>query len=407
MSSRTFRYTALDTGGRRREGSVEARDRATAIDLLKAQKLIVTELLEGSSAGGGLLHALRNLRRGKLPGKDLAVFTRELAALLAAGLGMTRALDVLSEDAENPLLFEALVQVKHAVEGGVSLCTALRQHPRVFPIFYTNLVEAGEISGELPRVLDRLASYVEWVEGMRRKAVGAMTYPAMIVVFSLGLVIGLLVFLLPRFVGIYASMGSALPLPTQALLSTSSWVGRNGWWLALLLTGAGFLASRKLATDEGRYWSSRVALKLPVVGGLVSRFAVTRFARTLAMLYQGGIPILTALELAARTCGNEVYFRALMRCREAVGSGATLAATMRGTKLFPSIMMTMIDVGERSGGLVDMLNRAAEFHETELAAGLEKLASLLEPLLIIWVGALIGGLVLVLFLPIMNLQQLL
>lgn len=408
MSARTFRYTALDPGGRRREGAVEARDRANAIDLLKAQRLIVTELLESApGAAAGWRTALGNLRGGRLSGRDLAVFTRELAALLTAGLQMTRALDILCEDVENPHLLEALVQVKHAVEGGQTLSSALRQHPRLFPAFYANLVEAGEVSGEMSRVLDRLATYVEWVEGMRRRAVGALTYPAMVMIFSAGLVAGLVLFLLPRFTEIYRSLGSALPWPTAALLGTSTFLIQHGWWIAPLLIGGGIVGSRLLRTEAGRLWRSRTSLRLPLLGPLVARFAITRFARTLAMLYQGGIPILTALELAARTCGNEVYFRALLRCRESVGSGGTLASALRGTGLFPSVMVSMIDVGERSGGLVEMLNRAAEFHEAELDAGLEGLTAMLEPLLIIWVGVLIGGLVLVLFLPIMNLQQLL
>lgn len=410
MTDRTFRYTALDPGGRRKEGSVAARDRAMAIDLLKAQKLIVTELLEaapGAGAGAGWLAALSNFRGARLSGRDLAVFTRELSALITAGLQMTRALDILTEDAENPELFEALVQIKHSVEGGQSLSGAMRQYPRLFPAFYTNLVEAGEVSGEMSRVLDRLAGYVEWVEGMRRRAVGALTYPAMVMLFSTALVVGLVVFLLPRFTEIYRSLGSALPWPTEALLATSSWLARHGWWLAAVLAVGWVVASRALGTEAGKAWRSRLWLRMPVVGPLVARFAITRFARTLAMLYQGGIPILTALDLSARTCGNETYYRALLRCREAVGSGGTLASAMRGTGLFPSVMVSMIDVGERSGGLVDMLNRAAEFHEVELDAGLESLTAMLEPLLIVWVGVLIGGLVLVLFLPIMNLQQLL
>ncbi len=408
MAARSFRYVALDEAGARREGQLEARDRARAIDILKARNLVITELQEGArtEASGGRAW-LDRLWPRRLSWRDLALFTRQLAALLAAGLQVTRALDALLEDQQNDLLFRGLIHVKHAVEGGQSLSTSLRQQPRLFPPFYANLVEAGEQSGELVRVLDRLAAYVEWVESMRRRAFGALMYPLLVVLFSGCLALALVIFLLPRFAQTYKTLGAELPLPTALLLNSSDWLGHNWWWVTLAALGLGFGLRKLLQTEKTRLKISRAVLQVPGVGPLVARFAITRFARTLALLYQGGVPILLALDISARTCGNVVYQRALVPCREAVGSGGTLAAALRATALFPSVMINMIDVGERSGGLVDMLNRAADFHEGEMHDQVQSISTFLEPVLIVWVGLLIGGLLMVLFLPIMNLNQIL
>jgi len=408
MAARSFRYTALDASGVRQEGQIEARDRSRAIDLLKARRLVITELQEGAVPGASDWRTRWNrIARRRLSWRDLALFTRELAALMAAGLPVTRAIEALLEDQENSSLFRGLISIKHAVEGGQSLSNALRQQAHLFPAFYANLVEAGEQSGELVRVLDRLAAYIEWVESMRRRAVGALMYPVLVVVFSGFLALGLVLFLLPRFAQTYQTLGAELPLPTAVLLQSSAWLGHHGWWL-LVLGGAMVFAARGfLRTEKTRLAISRAVLQVPWVGPLVARFAITRFARTLAMLYQGGIPILLALDISARTCGNVVYQRALVPCREAVSSGGTLAAALRATDLFPSVMINMIDVGERSGGLVDMLNRAADFHEGEMHDRVQALSTVLEPLLIVWVGLLIGSLLMVLFLPIMNLNQIL
>lgn len=408
MAAGSFRYVAMDESGTRLEGQVKARDRARAIDILKARKLIITTLQEGASpdASGWRAHFSWPWRR-RLPWKDLATSTRQLAALLAAGLQVTQAIGALMEDQQNDILFRGLVNVKHTVEGGQSLCAALRQQPHIFPPFYADLVEAGEQSGELVRVLDRLAAYLEWVESVRRRAIGALTYPVMVVLFSGCLALALVVFLLPRFAETYRTLGANLPLPTAMLLGSSAWLGHNWWWVTLVAIGLGFGFRKLLRTEKVWLRISRAVLHVPWVGPLVANFAITRFARTLALLYQGGVPILPAIELSARTCGNVVYQRALVPCRESVGSGGTLAAGLRATGLFPSVMVNLIDVGERSGGLVNMLNRAADYHEGELHDRVQAFSTALEPLLIVWVGLLIGGLLVVLFLPIINLNQLL
>jgi type IV pilus assembly protein PilC len=399
---KTFRYVARNEEGQRTAGTIQAVDRSHAVAQLRARKLIVTSLAEESYVPARLQPF-----GSRFSGRDLAIFTGQLASLLAGGLTVLKALEILAEDVAQPALRLVLPRLRYAVEGGWPLSAAMRAYPRLFPPLYVNLVEAGEAAGDLVDSLRRLAGYIESVEAVRRRVIGLLLYPAMVVLFSLTLVMGIVVFVLPHFQRVYQSLGGNLPGPTALLLGLSGWCA--GWWpLLLALVLAAFYGGRWLVRQPalGR-WLQGALLGLPLVGSLLARMVWVRLARTLAVLYQSGVPILNALEMAARASGNVVYEVALLRCREAVSGGQPLAAALRSTRLFPAVMLSMVDVGEKSGQLAAMLNQVADFYQSEVSTEVEQIGALLEPLLVLWVGIMVGGLVIVLFLPIMNLQQLL
>ena len=342
-----------------------------------------------------------SLRRG-VPSRDLALFTRLFATMVRAGLPLVSSLDVLARQTENPRLRDALRDMVHGVESGDALADAMRRHPRAFSPMYANMVGAGEASGALDVVLGRLASYQEKSEALSRKLRGALVYPAVVVGVAAPAAAVTLAFVVPAFEEMFASAGVALPLPTRVVIAGAHLVQQWWWAMAAVVIAAGLLAKRACGTDAGRLAVDRLLLRLPLVGGLLRKAAVSRFARTLATLVASGVSILDGLEVTAKTAGNRVVEDAVMKSRASIASGDTIAGPLRQSGAFPPLVVQMVDAGERTGALDEMLARVADFYDRETNAAADAVATAAEPVVIVALGVGIGGVIVAMYLPIFD-----
>lgn len=323
--------------------------------------------------------------------------------MISAGLPLTRTLETLALQTENSALRQVARDTLGDVEAGNTLAGALGRHPRVFAQLYVNMVHAGESGSRLDGVLDRLATFLEKSERIRRKVKGAMLYPAVVLAVAIAVVGTLLLFVIPTFETVFASFDATLPLPTRVVIDLSRIV-QNGWWAMLAATGGAVLMLRRwAATDAGRRRFDRMLLRLPLLGPLIRKAAVSRFTRTLATLLSSGVPILEGLEITARTAGNRVIEESIQASRKAIRRGDSIARPLRETGAFPPMVARMIHVGEETGDLDGMLARIADFYDDEVDAGAESLLRILEPVLIVILGGFVGGMIIAMYLPIFDL----
>lgn len=343
------------------------------------------------------------LGKKRVKRKDLAVFTRQLAAMIDAGLPLVQGLDILSKQTENKAFREIIARVKEDVEGGSTFADALKRHPKVFDPLYINLVVAGEESGNLDVMLNRLANHIEKVESLKRKVRSALIYPTLIVVVAIVVTTVLLVFVIPTFEKLFSGVGMALPLPTQIVINISRFTKANIPYVILALVLIAVLLNRYYKTDKGRFHIDSVLLRLPIFGVLIRKIAIARFARTLATLITSGVPILDALDIVAATAGNRVVERAIREGRLQIREGETISQPLERSGVFPLMVTHMIAVGETTGALDAMLTKVADFYEEEVDMAVANLSSMIEPTLIIFLGVLIGGLVISMYLPIFKL----
>jgi general secretion pathway protein F len=410
-----FRYTALDEQGREVTGALQAEDRSTALTRLKSMGMYPMGI-EVASNGGAAISAGAvpgvaakaapgpSLFRRRVSASDLALFTRQMASLFNAGLNIARCLDTLIDHTDNATLREALTQIRQAVQGGSSLWEAMSEHPRVFSELYVSLVRAGEASGQLGKVLERLADSLEQQEEQRSKIRSALAYPILLIIAGFSAVVFILVFLVPRFSNIFNSLNRPLPAPTRALLSIQAFVSEWGW-LVLLLSIAAYFAMRQWnRSDHGGLVLDRFKMRLPIVGSLVHKEAVSRFCRTMATLVQGGVPILTSFEVAERAVGNRVLRQAIEQVRDSVRGGENLADPLKRSGAFPSLVTNMIAVGEETGNLEEMLSRVADAYDSEISNRMRQLISLVEPGVILIMGGVIGTIVLSMLIPVLELS---
>ena len=337
--------------------------------------------------------------------RDLVLFTRQFSVMISAGLPLTRALETLALQSESPTLQRAARDTLRDVEAGATLAGALGRHPGVFPPLYVNMVHAGESGSRLDGILARLATFLEKSEQLRRKIRGAMLYPAVVLAVAVAVLATLLLFVIPTFETVFASFDALLPLPTRVVIGVSRTI--QGWWWAMLLaTGGAYLLFRRwIATEAGRRYLDRLRLRLPVLGSLTRRAAISRFTRTLGTLLSSGVPILEGLEITARTAGNHVIQDAVLASRSAIQRGASIARPLRETGVFPPMVARMIHVGEETGELDGMLSRIADFYDDQVDAGVEGLLKILEPALIVILGGLVGGMIIAMYLPIFGLVE--
>ena len=331
--------------------------------------------------------------------KDLAIFTRQFATMINSGLPLVQCLDILANQVEKAAFKGIIVQVMQDVEAGATLAESLRKHPKVFDNLFVNMVEAGEAGGILDDILLRLATYIEKAEALRRKIKGAMMYPAVVMTVAGGTTIFMLLFIIPTFAKLFQDFGAELPMPTQIVMDLSDFL-RAYWW-TLLLGAAGFIvALRKArATDKGRLVTDRFMLKVPVLGDVLLKGAIARFTRTLGTLISSGVPILDGLEITANTSGNKVLENAIRGARESIREGETIAAPLKASSVFPPMVVQMISVGEETGALDEMLNKIALFYEDEVNTAVEALTSVIEPIMIVVMGLIVGGMVVAMYLP--------
>src|SRR5213596_2704083 len=339
---------------------------------------------------------------GGVKTRDIVVMTRQFATMINAGLPLVQALDILAQQTENKILADVTRQVVYDVESGHTLADALRKHPRAFSDLYVNMVAAGEAGGILDTILVRLAQFLEKNDAIVRKVKGAMVYPAVIISVAVIAISVLLIFVIPTFQNMFASVNLELPLPTRIVIGLSNLL-KNYWWAIIAVIGVGvFGLTRYYKTAPGRLQIDRMLLRLPVLGDVLRKSAVSRFTRTLGTLISSGVSILDGLEITARTAGNMVIHNAVMESRASIAGGETIAQPLAKSKVFPPMVISMIAVGEQTGGMDEMLSKIADFYDDEVDAAVSTLLSLMEPIMIVVLGVVVGGMVVAMYLPIFD-----
>ena len=394
-----FTYQGRGAGGTA-TGEIEAQDRTAAVGELRKRAILVTKINE--KAGG----KTPGKAGGKVKDKELAIYTRQFSTMIDAGLPLVQCLNILAEQSESKNLRDVTGLVARSVEQGSTLAEALRRHPRTFDELFVNLVEVGETGGILDTVLQRLSVYIEKAAALKRKVKSAMIYPSSIIGVAFLVVIFMLTFVIPTFTKMFKDLGADLPLPTQVVVWLSEFV-RN--YILLIIAGAigcVFALRAYYRTERGRSTIDALLLKFPVIGTLIRKVAVARFTRTLGTLVSSGVPILEGLRITARTAGNRVVEKAIMQCRAAVTEGRTLAEPLKASGVFPPMVIQMISVGEQTGALDAMLSKIADFYDDEVDTAVGALTALLEPVMIVVLGVIIGGLVVAMYLPIFKLVTL-
>jgi type IV pilus assembly protein PilC len=338
--------------------------------------------------------------------KDLTIFSRQFASMINAGLAMLRALTVLEEQTENKKLAEVISQVRADVEAGIALSDSLEKFPKVFNRLYVSMVRAGEIGGVLDEVLNRIAGQLEKDDEIRRTVKSAMVYPILISCFAVVVMIGMLLFLIPVFAGMYDELGGQLPLLTRIMMQASN-IMRGWWFIVFPAMIAAIIGIRKLkATEQGTEVWDRFRLRIPMgIGEITRKMAVARFSRTLGTLVSSGVPILQAIEITGHSAGNVVIEKAMVDVQTAVKEGQSISGPLAEAKVFPEMVVQMLSVGEETGSLDQMLTKVAEFYESEVDASVKALTSILEPIMMMGVGALVGTIVISMYLPIFNMMN--
>jgi len=407
-----YEYKGLDGRGKATQGIIDAEGAKSARSRLRKQGVFPTEVNRQAVSGleegqsDGLSREIDVAAMFQRVGiKDVSALTTQLATLIGAGVPMVESLTAIQEQCEKPKLEVVLADVREKVNQGGSLADAMAGHPKIFSDLYVNMVRAGEASGNLDLVLRRLASYTEAQVKLRGKLTGAMIYPILMTVVGGAIVLGLFVFVIPRIRRVLESFGQALPPITRLVLGFSELV--LGWWWACALLGglAYYLFRRWKTTEEGRFKWHTFLLRLPVLGPVVRRVAVTRFCQTLSTLLDSGVPILTAIEIVERVVQNDVLAKAVREAAENIAEGDSIAAPLRQSGEFPPLVTHMIAIGERTGELESMLGKVAESYESQLEATLEGLTSLLEPLLILLMGGVVGFIAMAIMLPMLNMSN--
>lgn len=390
-----WNYTARTLTGELQSGSIDLPTHDDVVNHLRKNRMIVVKVQQAPKE--------IKLSFGKgISTRDIVIFTRQFATMINSGLPLVQALDILAEQSENPALKEVTKQVVYDVESGHTLADALRKHPKAFTELYVNMVAAGEAGGILDTILLRLATFMEKNDALVRKVKGAMIYPGVIFSVAGMAIVILLVFVIPVFQDMFAGIGQQLPLPTRVVIGASNLL-KGFWWAIGGGLAALFFGIRKYySTPQGKLNLDKLMLQAPVLGDLIRKSAVSRFTRTLGTLIASGVSILDGLEITAKTAGNRVIHDAVMESRSSIAGGETIAAPLQKSKVFPPMVISMIAVGEQTGGLDEMLTKIADFYDEEVDAAVEALLSLMEPVMIVVLGVVVGGMIIAMYLPIFN-----
>lgn len=392
-----FKYSGR-IGNQKTEGEIEAESEEIARDLLNSKNVEIETLFKKPTQ--------LNLTIGTGVGtKDLVIFTRQFSTMLEAGIPLDECLDILSRQVDNQQLENIVKEVKVDVEGGKPLNESLAEHPKVFKTFYTSLVEAGEEGGLLTNVLNRLSTYMEKNEELKSKIKSASIYPVIILIVAFIVTFGLLYFVIPKFQEMFSSFGADLPGLTQLLIDLSQFLQHNFLYIigGIIVLIFGFTLISK--TERGRWIIDSLKLKVPIIGNLTRKGAVARFTRTFGTLIESGVDILKALEITAKVAGNVVIENAILEARQSISGGSEIAKPLGKSGVFPPMVIHMISAGEKSGALEEMLTKIADFYEKEVDNALEVFTSSLEPILIVFIGGIIGTIVIGMFLPILTMAS--
>jgi len=392
-----FTWEGTDRKGNRVKGETRAANIALARADLRRQGLTPLKIRKKSSS-------IFSNRKKKITTKDIAIFSRQLATMMSAGVPMVQAFDIVGRGHNNPAMQEMILSIKADVEGGTSLTGALRKHPLYFDDLFCNLVEAGEQAGVLETLLDKIATYKEKTESLKAKIKKALFYPAAVITVAILITAIIMIFVIPQFKDLFSSFGADLPTFTLFVIKISDFVA--AWWWAIL---AAVVATVVVATNiwkrspKFRETLDRLLLKVPVIGAIMHKAALARFCRTTATMFAAGVPLVEALQSVAGATGSAVYEKAVLTMRDDVATGQSLQLAMRQQGLFPHMVIQMVTIGEESGALDDMLSKVADFYEEEVDNSVDALSSLLEPMIMVILGTVIGGLVVALYLPIFQL----
>lgn len=393
-----YSYVGVTPAGKQVKGDIQAANKNEVISLLRKKKLRPVSIKAKSldfklPFGGGVKLA------------DLSRFTRQFAAMTSAGLPLVQCLDILATQTENKILAAAVKQISGDIQGGSTLADALLKHPKVFNSLYCNMVAAGEASGNLDGVLNRLADYQEKADALRRKIKGAMSYPVIVLIVAVIATAAMLTFVVPTFAQMFVDMGGSLPLPTKIVMGISEFLQHYILLIVLAAVGAFFALSSYYKTDNGRYNIDNIKLKAPIFGDLERKSSIARFSQTLSTLLNSGVTILDALNITAKTAGNKVLEKGIFRTLEKITGGLNIADPLKETGVFPPMVIHMIAVGEKTGDLAEMLKKISEFYEEEVNAAVEALTSVIEPIMIVVMGAVIGGILIAMYLPMFDMMN--
>jgi len=399
----TFAYVARTRQGAIKKGEVPAKTKDEALEQLRKQALVVTTIQEKAKESG-----LASRFAGGVSDKDIVVFTRQFATMINAGLPLIQCLEILSSQSENKVLGKTVGEVKIDVEGGSTFADALKKHPKVFDELYVNMVHAGEIGGLLDTILVRLAKHIEKAMKLKSQIKSAMVYPAAILGVAGIVITVLMVWVIPIFAKMFAEMSggkTGLPGPTQLVIDTSNFMQSNILYIIGALIGLGWAFKKYYNSPKGRIVMDRMFLRLPIVGELIRKASVAKFTRTLGTLITSGVPILDGLAITARTSGNRIVEQAILSARQSISEGKTVAEPLSKTNVFPKMVTHMISVGESTGALDAMLGKIADFYDDEVDAAVAALTSLLEPMMMVFLGTVIGFIVIAMYLPIFKMAS--
>jgi type IV pilus assembly protein PilC len=403
-ATKTFTYNAIDAQGKKSKGTIEAPNEAAATHMLRSRGEVPIGLIE---AGQGLQ------REVKIPGfggrvklKDLAVFARQFATMTSSGMSLLRSLSILEEQTSSPPLKKALAEVRTDVAAGGGLSASLAKHDRVFPRLMIAMVRAGETGGMIDKALEQIAESLEKDTALRGKIKGALTYPAIVLGFTFVMIAGVLIFIVPIFEAMFKNLGGELPAPTQFLVTAS----RNMGWIGPLVLGLGaggtFAYKRQIRSSaDFRLKVDKLKLRMPVFGPLLRKLAMSRFSRNLGLLLNVGVPVMQALSVIGETTGNEVINVAMKDVQSTVRDGQPMSTALRNHKIFPEMVTQMIEVGEESGQISQMLDKVADFYDREVDEAAESLTASIEPIMVVVMGTVVGGMVICLYLPMFSIGQ--
>ncbi len=398
----TFTWQGIKRTGEVVTGNTDAQSETAVVALLRQQDIRPVSVKEKKTF---LNLGSLNLFKEKITSKQLAVFTRQFSTMIDAGLPLVQCLEILGSQQQNKTFQSAIKDIKASIEGGSTFAAALKKHTDIFDNLYTNLVAAGEVGGMLDVILTRLAGYIEKADKLKGRVKGAMIYPLVVLAVAAGAVAILLMFVIPVFAKMFADIGAALPAPTQIVMDLSNGLKHDWYFILGGILAVYFGVRYYYRTDNGRLVIDALLLKLPVFGDLIRKSAVARFTRTLATMLSSGVPIMDGLEIVARTSGNKIVENAIMKARESIAAGKTIAEPLGQTKVFPGMVVQMISVGEATGNMDAMLTKVADFYDEEVDAAVAAMTSLLEPIMIVFLGVIVGGLVVSMYLPIFKIAS--
>jgi type IV pilus assembly protein PilC len=395
MATTVFLWEGKSRQGNVQKGEISANNKEEVMTLLRKQNITPVNVTAKPR------EIKLSFGEPKVTDKDIVILTRQLATMIDAGLPLVQCLEILGSQTENKTLAKVIVQVRSDVESGATFADALKKHPKVFDNLYVNMVAAGEAGGILDTILGRLAAYMEKFAKIKRQIKSAMIYPAVILFVAVAVVALLLVVVVPMLAAMFKEAGQALPLPTRIVIAVSDFLKSWGGLIVLLsIVGSIFGIKKWRKTDAGLRTTDRIAMKIPVMGSLIVRVSVAKFTRTLGTLMTSGVPILEGLLIVAKTAGNKIVEEAILQTRQSVSEGKTLAEPLTKAKVFPAMVTQMISVGEATGALDNMLNKIADFYDEEVDSAVAALTSMLEPMLMIFLGTTVGFVIIAMYMPI-------